>query len=117
LRRRETVKPLELFFDLVFVLGFTQCTALMAANPNWSGIGQTRPRHLERHVRRLRAGNDCAQRGDVTLEGGPAGIGEAYLYPSAPVADGPLNGDVPRVSSVANCFESAESESSSRSRT
>ena len=25
LRERETVKPLELFFDLVFVLGFTQC--------------------------------------------------------------------------------------------
>jgi len=37
---RETVKPLELFFDLVFVLAFTQCTALMAAQPNWSGIGR-----------------------------------------------------------------------------
>jgi low temperature requirement protein LtrA len=37
-REREAVKPLELFFDLVFVLGFTQCTALMAANPTWEGI-------------------------------------------------------------------------------
>jgi low temperature requirement protein LtrA len=40
LRERETVKPLELFFDLVFVLGFTQCTALMVAQPTWTGIGR-----------------------------------------------------------------------------
>ena len=40
LRERETVKPLELFFDLVFVLGFTQCTALMVAEPTWQGIGR-----------------------------------------------------------------------------
>ena len=40
LRERESVKPLELFFDLVFVLGFTQCTRLMAAQPNWVGIGR-----------------------------------------------------------------------------
>jgi low temperature requirement protein LtrA len=40
LRDQETVKPLELFFDLVFVLGFTQCTALMAANPSWEGIAR-----------------------------------------------------------------------------
>jgi low temperature requirement protein LtrA len=40
LREQETVKPLELYFDLVFVLGFTQCTALMAANPSWEAIGQ-----------------------------------------------------------------------------
>ncbi|MGH9015677.1 MAG: low temperature requirement protein A [Acidimicrobiia bacterium] len=40
LRERETVKPLELFFDLVFVLGFTQCTALMVAEPTWAGIGR-----------------------------------------------------------------------------
>jgi low temperature requirement protein LtrA len=38
LRERDVVKPLELFFDLVFVLGFTQCTALMAAEPTWQGI-------------------------------------------------------------------------------
>jgi low temperature requirement protein LtrA len=35
-----SVKPLELFFDLVFVLGFTQCTALMVEHPTWEGIGQ-----------------------------------------------------------------------------
>ena len=40
LRDREAVRPLELFFDLVFVLGFTQCTALMAGRPTWSGVGQ-----------------------------------------------------------------------------
>jgi low temperature requirement protein LtrA len=40
LRERETVKPLELFFDLVFVLGFTQCTALMAAESSWEGLAK-----------------------------------------------------------------------------
>ena len=30
--------PLELFFDLVFVLALTQCTALMAAEPTWTGL-------------------------------------------------------------------------------
>jgi low temperature requirement protein LtrA len=40
LRQRESVRPLELFFDLVFVLAFTQCTALMAADPTWEGIGR-----------------------------------------------------------------------------
>jgi low temperature requirement protein LtrA len=40
LREQETVKPLELYFDLVFVLGFTQCTALMVANPSWEGVAQ-----------------------------------------------------------------------------
>jgi low temperature requirement protein LtrA len=41
-RRREgaRVTPLELFFDLVFVLALTQCTALMAADPTWSGLAQ-----------------------------------------------------------------------------
>src|SRR6478672_7632360 len=37
-RQRESVKPLELFFDLVFVLGFTQCTALMVADPTATGV-------------------------------------------------------------------------------
>ncbi len=32
--------PLELFFDLVFVLAFTQCTALMAADPTWEGLAR-----------------------------------------------------------------------------
>jgi low temperature requirement protein LtrA len=39
LRDEDSVKPLELFFDLVFVLAFTQCTQLMAARPDWAGIG------------------------------------------------------------------------------
>ncbi len=34
----ERVTPLELFFDLVFVLAITQCTALMAASPSWHGL-------------------------------------------------------------------------------
>ena len=34
------VTPLELFFDLVFVLALTQCTALMAARPTWEGLAQ-----------------------------------------------------------------------------
>src|SRR3954451_4529780 len=40
LREGERVTPLELFFDLVFVLAITQCTALMSANPTWSGLAQ-----------------------------------------------------------------------------
>jgi low temperature requirement protein LtrA len=40
LREGEVVKPLELFFDLVFVLAFTQCSALMADEPTWQGIGR-----------------------------------------------------------------------------
>jgi len=38
LRVEERVTPLELFFDLVFVLALTQCTALMAATPTWEGL-------------------------------------------------------------------------------
>jgi low temperature requirement protein LtrA len=40
LRQRESVKPLELFFDLVFVVAFTQCTALMAAEQSWVGVAR-----------------------------------------------------------------------------
>jgi len=40
LREGERVMPLELFFDLVFVLAITQCTALMAGDPTWSGLAQ-----------------------------------------------------------------------------
>jgi low temperature requirement protein LtrA len=41
LREEEArVTPLELFFDLVFVLGLTQCTALMADDPSWTGLGR-----------------------------------------------------------------------------
>ncbi len=39
-REGERVKPLELFFDLVFVLAITQCTALMAYNQTWEGLAQ-----------------------------------------------------------------------------
>ena len=38
LRTEESVKPLELFFDLVFVLALTQCTQLMADDPSWEGL-------------------------------------------------------------------------------
>ena len=34
------MSPLELFFDLVFVLALTQCTALMADHPSWEGLAQ-----------------------------------------------------------------------------
>src|SRR3954469_19401096 len=40
LRQEERVTPLELFFDLVFVLEITQCTALMAAEPTWRGLAK-----------------------------------------------------------------------------
>ena len=40
MRQSERVTPLELFFDLVFVLALTQCTALMAAEPTWTGLGK-----------------------------------------------------------------------------
>ena len=39
-RDAERVTPLELFFDLVFVLAITQCTALMAHDPSWEGVGR-----------------------------------------------------------------------------
>ena len=32
--------PLELFFDLVFVLAITQCTTLMSHDPTWGRIGE-----------------------------------------------------------------------------
>jgi low temperature requirement protein LtrA len=40
MRAGERVMPLELFFDLVFVLALTQCTALMIASPTWEGLAQ-----------------------------------------------------------------------------
>jgi low temperature requirement protein LtrA len=39
-REGERVTSLELFFDLVFVLALTQCTALMAYDQSWSGLAQ-----------------------------------------------------------------------------
>jgi low temperature requirement protein LtrA len=38
MREGERVTPLELFFDLVFVLALTQCTTLMARTPTWKGV-------------------------------------------------------------------------------
>jgi low temperature requirement protein LtrA len=40
MRSEERVMPLELFFDLVFVLALTQCTALMADDPTWEGLAK-----------------------------------------------------------------------------
>ena len=40
MREGERVTPLELFFDLVFVLALTQCTALMVDNTSWEGLAQ-----------------------------------------------------------------------------
>ena len=40
MRDSESVTALELFFDVVFVLAITQCTAYMAGNPDWTGILQ-----------------------------------------------------------------------------
>jgi low temperature requirement protein LtrA len=40
MREGERVTPLELFFDLVFVLALTQCTALMARTPTWEGLAK-----------------------------------------------------------------------------
>jgi low temperature requirement protein LtrA len=39
-RHDERVMPLELFFDLVFVLAITQCTGMMATDPTWAGLGE-----------------------------------------------------------------------------
>ena len=39
-RDDDRVSPLELFFDLVFVLALTQCTALMAHEPTWAGLAK-----------------------------------------------------------------------------
>ena len=38
-RQGDQVMPLELFFDLVFVLAITQCTSLMSDDPTWGGLG------------------------------------------------------------------------------
>jgi low temperature requirement protein LtrA len=40
MRQAERVTPLELFFDLVFVLAITQCTALIAGDPTWAGVAK-----------------------------------------------------------------------------
>jgi low temperature requirement protein LtrA len=40
LREGEKITSLELFFDLVFVLALTQCTALMVHEDSWAGVGK-----------------------------------------------------------------------------
>ena len=40
MREGERVTPLELFFDLVFVLALTQCTTLIAREPTGLGVGK-----------------------------------------------------------------------------
>lgn len=40
MREGERVTPLELFFDLIFVVALTQCTTLMIDNPSWEGVAQ-----------------------------------------------------------------------------
>jgi low temperature requirement protein LtrA len=40
MREEERVTPLELFFDLVFVLALTQCTTLMADDPTWDALAR-----------------------------------------------------------------------------
>jgi low temperature requirement protein LtrA len=40
LRQGEQVSPLELFFDLVFVLAITQCTQLMSNHPTWGRLAE-----------------------------------------------------------------------------
>jgi low temperature requirement protein LtrA len=37
--RDQRVTPLELFFDLVFVFGFTQVTTVLSDEPTWAGLG------------------------------------------------------------------------------
>jgi low temperature requirement protein LtrA len=38
--REQRVAPLELFFDLVFVLSFTQVTVSIAGDASWEGLGE-----------------------------------------------------------------------------
>jgi low temperature requirement protein LtrA len=38
-RREQGVSSLELFFDLVFVFGFTQVTTVLSDNSSWNGLG------------------------------------------------------------------------------
>jgi low temperature requirement protein LtrA len=38
-REQRVTTPLELFFDLVLVFGFTQVTTVLPDDPTWSGLG------------------------------------------------------------------------------
>ena len=39
MEREHRIAPLELFFDLVFVFGFTQVTTVFSDDQTWAGIG------------------------------------------------------------------------------
>jgi low temperature requirement protein LtrA len=39
MEREHRITPLELFFDLVFVFGFTQVTVVFSDDPTWTGVG------------------------------------------------------------------------------
>jgi low temperature requirement protein LtrA len=39
LEREHRITPLELFFDLVFVFGFTQVTVVFVGDQSWAGVG------------------------------------------------------------------------------
>ena len=81
MREGERVTPLELFFDLVFVLALTQCTALMAHEPDVGRprAGAARARRAVVVVGRLRVADERRRprggRGaarDVRRDGGAA---------------------------------------------
>ena len=40
IEREHRITPLELFFDLVFVFGFTQVTTVISEHANWVGLGR-----------------------------------------------------------------------------
>ena len=40
MRQEQRVTALELFFDVVFVLSFTQVTATIAHDSSWEGLGE-----------------------------------------------------------------------------
>ena len=81
MREAGQVTPLELFFDLVFVLALTQCTALMADEPDLGGAGEGAARarravvvvgrlRLADERRRPRGGRRAAR--DLRRDGGAA---------------------------------------------
>jgi hypothetical protein len=75
------VTPFELFFDLVFVFGFTQVTTLLHEDPTWHGLARgllaltvlwwawastSSPSRSSSCSSGVRAGSACASRGMPT---------------------------------------------------
>ena len=58
-----SVKPFELFFDLVFVFAFTQVTQFLASDPSWEGMG------LRPEVRQSGASARHAGHRSIVLQG------------------------------------------------